>query len=230
MKVTSLKPFLFTSFIMISGLLLILAVFKDILTFKVLSENKDILVSWVDQRLVFSALLFLLFYIAVVAFSAPFATTLTVSGGFLFGPILGSFLSVISASIGAILLFLLIKSKLGYYFELKIKGNKSLDFIRAGIEKNLWSYLLIIRLVPVIPFWIANIAPALLGVRGVIYGITTVVGILPATIFYSYIGSTIHESFSGSSPDLSVYSKLEFVIPVSGLILLAIIPLFMRRE
>ena len=91
----------------------IFAFFQDILTFEVLSENKEILLFWIGQRLLWSALIFSLLYIFVVAFSAPFATILTVSGGFMFGPVLGSCLSVLSASIGAILLFLLIKATLG---------------------------------------------------------------------------------------------------------------------
>ena len=215
---------------MISGLVIILALFQDFLTFEVLSKNKKILLSWVEQRVLWSVLIFSLFYIVVVVFSAPFATILTVSGGFVFGAVLGSFLSVMSASFGATLLFLLIKSKFGHYFELKIEDNESLKYIRVGIEKNLWSYLLLIRLVPIVPFWIANIAPALLGVKGLTYAVTTFFGILPATIFYSYIGSTIDTSFSGTSPDLSVYSKIEFIIPVSGLILLTIIPFFMSKD
>ena len=228
MTISKLPFFTFT--IMIIGPLLILTMFKDVFTYEVLLENKELLLSWVGQRLVLAALIFCLFYIVIVAFSAPFATILTVSGGFMFGPILGSVFSVISASLGAICLFLIIKSKFGSYFEHKIKDHKSLNNVRVGIEKNMWSYLLLIRLVPIIPFWIANIAPALLDVRVLIYGITTVVGILPATIFYSFIGSTIHTSVSGTSLDLSVYSKIQFIIPVSGLILLAIIPLLIRRK
>ena len=207
-----------------------LIMFKDVLTYEVLIDNKELLLSWVGQRLLVAALMFCLLYIVIVAFSAPFATILTVSGGFMFGPILGSVFSVISASLGAICLFLIIKSNFGSYFEHKIRDHKILNNMRVGIEKNMWSYLLLIRLVPIIPFWIANIAPALLDVRVLIYGITTVVGILPATIFYSLIGSTIHTSVSGTSLDLSVYSKIQFIIPVSGLILLAIIPIIIRRK
>ena len=102
--------------------------------------------------------------------------------------------------------------------------------MRAGVKKNIWTYLFLIRLIPVIPFWLANIVPALLGVKLTVYVITTFFGIMPATILYSYIGSSIDSSFNGGTPDLSVISHPEFFIPVSILIILFLFPLIKNRK
>ena len=89
--------------------------------------------------------------------------------------------------------------------------------------------MFLIRLIPLIPFWAANIVPALLKVKVTVYSITTFFGILPATLSYSYIGSSIDQSFNGQSPDLSVFYRLEFLFPVFALIILSVIPIFIKR-
>ena len=202
---------------------------SNILSFEALSINKDILLNWINTKFFYSVSIYCLIYVAVVTFSVPFATFLTVSGGFLFGPNLGTLLSVISATTGAAILFLVVRGSFGDSFSEKIKDIESIETIRKGIEKNIWSYMFLIRLIPLIPFWAANIVPALLKVKVTVYSITTFFGILPATLSYSYIGSSIDQSFNGQSPDLSVFYRLEFLFPIFALIILSVIPIFIKR-
>ena len=120
----------------------------------------------------------------------------------------------------------LVRLGFGHYLDIEGIYNKILADMRAGVKKNIWTYLFLIRLIPVIPFWLANIVPALLRVKLTVYVITTFFGIMPATILYSYIGS----SFKGETPDLSVISHPEFFIPVSILIILFLFPLIKKRK
>ncbi len=220
----------FLAFFMVVGLGTLYFLFRDLITFEFLAQNKKILFFWVDERLLLAATLYCCMYIVFVSFSVPFATVLTVSGGFLFGAPLGSCLSSLSATLGATLLFLIVKSGFHDALSTTIRKSKNLEKIRIGIERNIWTYLILIRLIPIIPFWMANIAPALIGVKILIYVTTTLLGILPATILYSYIGSSIGSSFDGQSPDLAVFYRLEFLLPVAGLIFLSAIPAMWKKK
>lgn len=205
-------------------------ILKDLVSFESLYNNKVILLLWINERFFLSLFIFCFFYICVVTFSLPFATILTVSGGMFFGVPLGSLLSALSATFGSVILFLIVRAGFEKSLHVKLNENKNFQTVKEGIERNVWSYLFLIRLVPIIPFWIANIAPAFLGVRVSIFFITTFLGILPATMMYSYIGSSLESSYGGNSPDLSLFSRLEFLIPVSGLAILSLIPLIIKRK
>ena len=204
--------------------------FNDLVSFDSLGKNREVLSFWVEKRIFFASAIYCIIYITFVSFSVPFATVLTVSGGFLFGGLLGSVLSGVSATCGATLLFLIVKLGFGHYLDIEAIDNKILADMRAGVKKNIWTYLFLIRLIPVIPFWLANIVPALLKVKLTVYVITTFFGIMPATILYSYIGSSIDSSFNGGTPDLSLISHPEFLIPVSILIILFLFPLIKNRK
>ena len=220
----------FVAFFMVCAFFGIYIFFKDLVSFDYLDKNREALLFWVEKRIFFASAIYCIIYITFVAFSVPFATVLTVSGGFLFGGILGSVLSGVSATCGASLLFLIVKSGFGHYLDVKAIDNKILADMRAGIKKNIWTYLFLIRLIPVIPFWLANIVPALLSVKLTVYVITTFCGIMPATFLYSYIGSSIDSSFNGEAPELSMISHPEFFIPVFILIILFLLPLIKNRK
>lgn len=220
----------FVAFFMVCAFFGIYIFFSDLVSFDSLGKNREVLLFWVEKRIFFASVIFCIIYITFVAFSVPFATVLTVSGGFLFGGVLGSVLSGVSATCGASLLFLIVKSGFGHYLDIETIDNKILADMRAGIKKNIWTYLFLIRLIPVIPFWLANIVPALLRVKLTVYVITTFCGIMPATFLYSYIGSSIDSSFNGETLDLSMISHPEFFIPVSILIILFLLPLIKNRK
>ena len=115
------------------------------------------------------------------------ASALTIGGGFLFGVAIGAPATVIGATIGACILFLVAKSSLGE--TLKSISGPFLSKMEEGFNENAISYLFTIRLIPVFPFAVANIAPAILGAKFRDYAFTTLLGIIPGTIAYSWIGS-----------------------------------------
>lgn len=129
---------------------------------------------------------FIIIYAAATAFMVP-ASALTIGGGFLFGVAIGAPATVIGATIGACILFLVAKSSLGE--TLKSISGPFLSKMEEGFNENAISYLFTIRLIPVFPFAVANIAPAILGAKFRDYAFTTLLGIIPGTIAYSWIGS-----------------------------------------
>ena len=108
---------------------------------------------------------FTILYLVSTALSLPIGTFLTFLGGYIFGVFIGFFLVVIGATLGAVILFLIIK--IGFIKSVESIQRKPglLNKIKLGIEKDIWSYLFFIRFFPVFPFWFVNIAPAILGVR-----------------------------------------------------------------
>jgi uncharacterized membrane protein YdjX (TVP38/TMEM64 family) len=160
---------------------------SDQLSLDTLARHREGLAAFVAANLLFAAGAYVLLYVVAVAFSVPGAVFITLSGGFLFGAIMGTALTIIGATIGATLIFL---------FARRIFGPDALDrlgpkasALAEGIRRNAASYLLVLRLVPLFPFFLVNLVPAFVGVRLPIYVSTTAIGILPGTAVFSLAGA-----------------------------------------
>jgi uncharacterized membrane protein YdjX (TVP38/TMEM64 family) len=136
---------------------------------------------------VLASLAYVAIYVLAVAFSFPGAVFLTLAGGFLFGAALGTLLTVTGATIGATIIFLFAKT---------LFGERALDRfgapaakLAAGIRRNAASYLLVLRLVPLFPFFLVNLVPAFVGVPLLTYVATTFFGIIPGTAVFSLAGA-----------------------------------------
>lgn len=156
------------------------------LTPNALAQNAVYLDNLVKDNFWLVLIAFVAIYAAATAFMVP-ASALTIGGGFLFGVAIGAPATVIGATIGACILFVVAKSSLGE--TLKSISGPFLSKMEAGFNENAISYLFTIRLIPVFPFAVANIAPAILGAKFRDFALTTFLGIIPGTIAYSWIGS-----------------------------------------
>lgn len=157
------------------------------LSFKTVGLNYEALKTFISENLVVALMLYAALYIAVVALSLPGGLILTISGGLLFGWKIGAPVTVIAATIGATLLFLIAKSSFGE--SLADKAGPWLAKLRDGFKENALNYLLFLRLVPAFPFFVVNLAPALLGVPLKTYVLGTLFGIIPGTFAYSVAGA-----------------------------------------
>jgi uncharacterized membrane protein YdjX (TVP38/TMEM64 family) len=157
------------------------------LSFKTIGVNYDFLKSYIDQHFVLALAAFMAIYIAAVALSAPGGLILTLAGGLLFGWKAGIPATVVAATIGASILFLIARSSFGE--TLAAKAGPALEKFREGFNENALSYLLFLRLVPLFPFVLVNIAPALLGVPFRTYVTGTFLGIIPGTSAFSVAGA-----------------------------------------
>lgn len=157
------------------------------LSFKTIGLNYDALRDFIATHTVAALAGFVLAYVAVVALSLPGATIMTLAGGLLFGWKLAAPATVVGATIGATLIFLVARTSLGP--ALAARGGPALQKIITGFREDAWSYLLFLRLVPVFPFFLVNIAPGLAGVPLGTYVAATFLGIIPGTAAYSIAGS-----------------------------------------
>ena len=171
---------------------------------------------------------YVLAYVCVTAFSLPGAAAMTLAGGFLFGTLAGGGLAVVGATTGATAVFAAARTALGD--RLRLRAGGMLARIEEGFRRDAASYLLFLRLVPAFPFFVVNIAAALLGARPAIFVATTLVGIVPGTLVFASIGAGLGSVFdAGARPDLSVALSWPVLGPLLGLGLLALLPVAWRR-
>ncbi len=164
-----------------------LAGLGDLLSIETLRAHRAVLAAYVDERAVLSATLFVLAYTAAVGVSLPGATVLTLAGGFLFGPFLGTVLNVTGATLGAALIFIFARRLFGD--DVLKKFGQTAVKLGENIRSNAWSYLLVLRLAPLFPFFLVNLVPAFVGVSLPVFVLTTFFGIIPATAVFSTAGA-----------------------------------------
>lgn len=159
----------------------------EYLSFKTIGTNYAALKDFVSANIGLALAAYIATYIAAVSLSLPGSLLLTLAGGLLFGWQIGAAATVVAATIGATILFLVARTSLGE--ALAAKAGPSLAALSDGFKENAMSYLLFLRLVPLFPFFIVNLAPALLGVPLVTFIVATFFGIIPGTIAFSIAGS-----------------------------------------
>src|SRR5215831_17093069 len=194
------------------------------LNFAVLAENRDWLCGLVQHWGLLAAFGYIAIYGALVALSVPGAAVLTIAGGFLFGIWTGAVCAVIGATLGATALFLAARAGLG---GLAQRAGRFVGKLEAGFRADAFSYLLVLRLVPIFPFWLVNLVPALVGVRLQTYILATFLGIIPGTFVYASLGNGLGSLLE--EPDLAIILKPSVLFPIIGLALLALFPVGYKR-
>ena len=157
------------------------------LSLETLVRHRAALEAFVSEHFVAALAAFIGLYIAVVALSVPGAVYLTISSGILFGALVGGLASIIGATIGATALFLVARTALGGL--LARRAGPLAERIAAGFREDAFSYLLFLRLVPVFPFFLVNLVPALCGVALLPFVAATALGIIPATFAFAFVGA-----------------------------------------
>ncbi|MEQ8268440.1 MAG: TVP38/TMEM64 family protein [Parvibaculum sp.] len=200
----------------------------DYVTLDTLRDNRKSLGVWVADNWLLAAFLYVLAYIVIVAFSLPAGLVATLTGGFLFGTVFGGLLTVIGATVGATIIFLAARTALGDM--LRAKAGPKLRKLEEGFGENAFSYMLVLRLVPLFPFFLVNLAPAFLGVSLRTYVAATFLGIIPATFVFASLGNGLGAVFdAGRDPDLGLIFEPQIIGPILALALLALLPVVYRR-
>lgn len=198
------------------------------LTLEALERNREALLAWVEIHPVLAPLAFTGAYTAAVACSLPVALLLSVAGGFLFGPVLGTLCAAAGATAGATALFAAARTACAG----RLRGRVEAALIRmdAGFRANAFHYLLFLRLVPLFPFWLVNIAAAFAGVPLRAFVPATAIGVVPATLVYALVGNGLGAAIeAGGAPDLGILFEPEILAPMIGLAVLALAPVLVRR-
>ncbi len=203
---------------------------RDYLSFGALAENREALLAWRDANYLLAVLVFMSVYIAIVAFSLPGAAVASLAGGFLFAVFPGTLINVGAATIGAVLIFLAARFGLGEYLSAKMDASGgAVGKIKRGLAENEISFLLLMRLVPAFPFFVANLVPALVGTSLSRFAWTTFVGIIPGGLVYTWVGAGLGEVFArGETPNLGIIFEWQILGPILGLCALAALPIILK--
>ena len=218
-------------------LLIILAVaavgaftLRDYLSFEALADNRESLIAFRDANYLLTVFAFMAAYVVIVAFSLPGATIATLTGGFLFATFPGALFNVMAATIGATAIFLAARMGFGEKLGQKLESSDGrIKAIKDGIDENQWSMLFLIRLVPAVPFFVANLLPAFLEVPLRRFVISTFFGIIPGAVVYTSVGAGLGEVFArGETPDLGIIFEPHILLPILGLCALAALPIALK--
>lgn len=176
------------------------------LSLETLRDQQDTLRTFVSQNLVIAVMIYIAVYAAATLSMMPGALWITISGGFLFGLWGGSAATIVGATLGASLLFLAAKSSVGG--ALRERAGPFLQKLEKGFQEDAVSYMFALRFLPVVPFPVANIAPALFGAKFRDYVFTTALGIVPGVVAYTWIGAGLGATFAaGDEPDFAAIAR-----------------------
>jgi len=203
---------------------------RDYLSFESLRDNREALLAWRDANFLMASVGFIGVYIAIVAFSLPGAAIISLTGGFLFGLFPGALYNITGATIGAVLIFSAARMGLGDYLSRKMdSAGGVVGKIKAGLDDNEVSFLLLMRLVPAFPFFVANLVPALVGTKLRTFVWTTFIGIMPGGFVYTWVGTGLGEVFArGETPNLGIIFELKILGPILALCALSALPVILK--
>ncbi|WP_333712065.1 TVP38/TMEM64 family protein [Yoonia sp.] len=226
------NPFLKRLPLIVIAIVAILGAFflRDYLTFEALAENREALIGFRDNNYLLTALVFIAAYVVIVAFSLPGATMATLTGGFLFATFPGALFNILGATIGATGIFLAARWGFGEALGKRLEGAAgTVKKFKDGIDENQWSMLFLIRLVPAVPFFLANLIPSFLEVPLHRFVISTFIGIIPGTVVYTSVGAGLGEVFArGETPNLGIIFEPQILFPIVGLCVLAALPIIIN--
>jgi len=203
------------------------------LSLEALQTHEATLRGFVDNNQALALLAFAAVYAVATAVSFPGAVVLTLAGGYLFGTWVGGTATVIGATIGSIMVFYVVQTSLGEALRAKAEADGgTLKKVIDGVRDGAFGYILTLRLIPVAPFWLVNVAAALANAPLKAYALATFFGIMPATFIYSGIGAGIGALVArGETPDLGVIFEPKVLLPLVALGLLSLgTTLYQRRR
>lgn len=198
------------------------------LSFDGVRENYAALQAFVVERYWTALGLYGLAYVAVAALSLPGATLMSLLGGLLFGTLTGTAAVVASATVGATILFIAARTAFADFFRSRAAG--FIKRMEAGFSENAFSYLLLLRLVPLFPFFIVNIVPAFTRMKTSAFVAATFIGIIPGAFAFVSAGNGLGAAIErGGEIDVSgLLLEPEILVPIVALGVLALIPILFR--
>jgi uncharacterized membrane protein YdjX (TVP38/TMEM64 family) len=198
-------------------------------SFEALREHRSELMTFVTNHGALAPALFVTVYAAATALSLPGGLVLSVTGGFLFGALFGTGLAVAGATVGAICVFLVARTAFGNVLRRRLGGG-ALERMADGFRENAFSYLLVLRLVPLFPFFVVNLAPAFLGVPFRTYALATLIGIVPGAFVFASVGAGLGDVFElGGTFSAAGLLTPQIITALVGLAVLSLAPVAYKR-
>jgi len=214
------------------------------LSFETLARNRAAIDGFVAGHFSVAVAVFVALEVAVVGLSIPGAVILTVAAGIVFGWWVAALAVVAGATLGATLIFLVARTACGS--NTAPRAGPRLSRIAGGLKADAFSYLLFLRLMPVFPFWLVNLASAVLGVELRTFVAATTIGIIPGTVTFTLVGAGLDSVLRPQGVayrhclavgaldchlgfDMHAILTPQVIAALAALGLLALIPILVRR-
>jgi uncharacterized membrane protein YdjX (TVP38/TMEM64 family) len=193
-----------------------------------LARRREMLEAAVHAHPRLSLAVYMAAYTAVVALSLPAALVMTLTGGLLFGAWLGGSAAAISCTLGATIIFLICRNASGDF--VRERAGATAARMEGGVRRNAFSYIVVLRLLPIAPFWLINLALGLIDIPLVTFVSASFLGILPVSLIFASLGSGLNDVFRrGGRLDPHIIFEPRFILPLAALAILSLLPAIYRR-
>tara|TARA_Y100000590_G_scaffold420163_1_gene522551 strand:- start:162 stop:884 length:723 start_codon:yes stop_codon:yes gene_type:complete len=203
---------------------------QDITSYSFIQSYQEKLESYKSRNifiLIFAFCVFVNFWVLMLGFGSPVA----IIAGFIFGKWIGTFLTTLSLSTGALMLYFL--GKYFFYDFLKKKYQNKFNFLNNIFKNNELTVMIIYRFVGLVPFFLANLLPVIFSIRPFNYFFGTLIGILPSVFLFVSLGNGFSEALYqyDNYPSLKELIKEPGIyLPILGFILVIILSYFVRNK
>jgi uncharacterized membrane protein YdjX (TVP38/TMEM64 family) len=204
-----------------------LFVVDQFFSFEVLKAKREIINHFVQEHSFLTPLIFMTIYTISMALAIPDGFFLSVVAGFIFPEYIGIVYVLISEMAGTLIFFLTVRHTLTDYWHKK--AGPLLNKLEKGFKENQVSYLLFLRFVHLIPFWLLNLASAYFRVPIWTFTWTTFLGFIPLAFIYTQAGSGLGKILATQdSFSISAVLSEKFLIILICLGLFALLPVFIK--
>ncbi len=202
---------------------------KDFFKPQTFFSNLEIIQNFILHNFFVSIFIFVLLYIFLIIFNFPFASLLSMINGFLFGTWLGGAISIVGGTVGAFSIFLI--AKFFFLDFIKRKFSNKYSYIKNYFNKNDLELMLLIRIIPGVPFFIQNLILAGLGANNKKFFYTTLIGLAPWSFIFGSIGQGLEDIFINKTQlTFSLITQPEYMVPLSIIIVLIIFVLIFKKR
>ena len=202
---------------------------KDFFKLETFFSNLEFIQNSISQKHLLSIFTFISIYSFLILCNFPFASLLSMINGFLFGTWIGGAISIVGGTFGAFGIFIIAK-----FFFLEFIKNKFLNkysHIESYFNKNDLELMILIRIVPVVPFFIQNLILAGLGANNKKFFFTTFFGLAPWSFIFGSIGQGLEEIFINKTElSFSLVIQPQYLIPLGFIAFLIIIVILFKKK
>ena len=202
---------------------------KDFFQLQTFFSNLEIIQNFILQNFFISIFIFIISYSFLIMCNFPFASLLSMINGFLFGTWIGGTISIVGGTIGAFSIFLI--SKFFFLDFIKRKFLNKYSYIENYFNKNDLELMILIRFIPLVPFFIQNLILAGLGAKNKKFLFTTLIGLAPWSFIFGSIGQGLEDIFINKTQlTFSLITQPEYMVPLSIIVVLIIFILIFKKK
>ncbi len=166
----------------------------DFLSLPAIIKAHDALVAYVADRPVAALAAYCGLHILAVVLSIPGGSLLTIMGGIMFGGLTAGLMTTVMVTIGSLAVFLIARTALGDWMKRRAERlGPRLASLAEGFRHNAFTVIVVLRLIPMMPYWASNALPALFNVSIPVFVGATLIGLLPWTASFAFFG----DAFAG---------------------------------